>query len=105
MLKIAWDTSYTIPLPEGHRFPMIKYDLIPEQLMYEGTIKTENIFSPGVLPEEKLFGIHDQSYWYKLNHGNLTKEEIRNSPTTTDVIYTCPTFKMAFKASDSLQTQ
>ena len=77
MLKIAWNTSYTIPLPEGHRFPMIKYDLIPEQLLYEGTIKTENIFSPGVLSEEKLFGIHDQSYWYKLKHGNLTKEEIR----------------------------
>ena len=77
MLKIAWNTSYTIPLPEGHRFPMIKYDLIPEQLMYEGTIKTENIFSPGVLSEEKLFGIHDQSYWFKLKHGNLTKEEIR----------------------------
>ena len=38
MLKIAWSPVYNHPLPDNHRFPMIKYDLIPEQLIYEGTI-------------------------------------------------------------------
>ena len=79
MLKIAWNDHYTIPLPEGHRFPMIKYDLIPEQLLYEGTISERNIFSPELLPEQEIFSIHDQTYWEKLKYGRLTKEEIRKT--------------------------
>ena len=41
MLKIAFDPIYAHPLPEGHRFPMLKYELIPEQLLYEGSITNE----------------------------------------------------------------
>lgn len=77
MLKVAWNDHYAIPLPEGHRFPMIKYDLIPEQLIYEGTIKEENLWSPGTLTTENLEGIHQQTYWEKLKNGKLSKEEIR----------------------------
>ena len=77
MLKIAWNEHYTIPLPTGHRFPMIKYDLIPEQLLYEGTITTSNIFSPVKLHEEALLGVHCAQYWQKLKIGVMTKEEIR----------------------------
>ncbi len=31
MIKIAFDPVYAHPLPENHRFPMLKYELIPEQ--------------------------------------------------------------------------
>ena len=58
---------------------MTKYDLIPEQLLYEGTISSENIFSPGVLAEDELKGIHDQDYWLRLKHGSLSKSEIRKT--------------------------
>ena len=44
-LMIAYDPVYAHPLPEGHRFPMLKYELIPEQLLYEGTINRNNLFS------------------------------------------------------------
>jgi acetoin utilization deacetylase AcuC-like enzyme len=56
---------------------MIKYDLIPEQLLYEGTIKSENIFAPELLSEKNLLGIHQKDYWLKLKHGKLSKDEIR----------------------------
>ena len=79
MLKIAWNEHYTHPLPEGHRFPMIKYDLIPEQLLYEGTISQQNIFSPDVLHEDHLGGVHDVEYWEKLKFGRLSKDEIRKT--------------------------
>ena len=79
MLKVAWNNHYSIPLPEGHRFPMIKYDLIPEQLLYEGTIKEESIFSPGKIPESDLLAVHDQDYWNKLKFGKLNKDEIRKT--------------------------
>ena len=45
MLKIAWAESYVLPLPVNHRFPMSKYELLPQQLLYEGTIETANIFN------------------------------------------------------------
>ena len=32
MLKITHDTLYKRPSKENHRFPMIKYELIHEQL-------------------------------------------------------------------------
>jgi acetoin utilization deacetylase AcuC-like enzyme len=38
MLKIAWTEEYCHNLPENHRFPMIKYELIPQQLLHEGII-------------------------------------------------------------------
>ncbi len=42
MLTIAYDPIYAHPLPEGHRFPMLKYELIPGQLLYEGIITEAN---------------------------------------------------------------
>ena len=45
MLKIAFSEVYKYQLPEGHRFPMIKYELLPEQLLYEGTVQEENFFN------------------------------------------------------------
>ena len=33
MLKIAFDKKYVLPLPEGHRFPMLKYELICDSVV------------------------------------------------------------------------
>ncbi len=77
MLKIAWNEHYVLPLPDGHRFPMSKYNLIPEQLLYEGTITTANIFSPQPVSLKTLLEVHDLRYWDKLKSGLLTQDEIR----------------------------
>ena len=45
-MMIAYDPVYAHPLPEGHRFPMLKYELIPGQLLYEGIIRQEQLFPP-----------------------------------------------------------
>lgn len=63
MLKIAYDSIYTHPLPEGHRFPMIKYELIHEQLLYEGTCTADNFFAPVAVASEWVLGVHDQQYF------------------------------------------
>lgn len=79
MLKIAWNKLYNHPLPEGHRFPMIKYDLIPEQLLYEGTIREGNLFSPIVPEESLLLTTHTTEYWNKLKNLSLSEKEIRKT--------------------------
>ncbi|WP_299826411.1 histone deacetylase [uncultured Pontibacter sp.] len=79
MLKIAWSDIFAHSLPEGHRFPMAKYDLLPEQLLYEGTITTENLFEPQPLPEQFILDTHDAEYWRRLKHLELTPSEIRKT--------------------------
>jgi len=77
VLKIAFDPIYAHPLPEGHRFPMIKYELIPEQLMHEGTISKENLFKPAICSDEIILQTHHTSYLEKLNHQTLSEREQR----------------------------
>ena len=77
MLKIAYDPIYKYKLPEGHRFPMIKYELIPEQLLYEGTVSEKNFFSPEPLDEETILLTHTRDYWFRLRDQQLTEREIR----------------------------
>ena len=66
MLKIAFNPIYKHPLPEGHRFPMLKYELIPEQLLYEGTCTSENFFSPEIVDYRWVLGVHNEQYFNDL---------------------------------------
>ncbi|PJJ79049.1 histone deacetylase family protein [Mucilaginibacter auburnensis] len=77
MLKIAFDQIYAHPLPDGHRFPMLKYELIPEQLIHQGIITDENLFSPDLCSEEVILATHDAVYWQQLHHLALTAKEQR----------------------------
>lgn len=76
-MKIAYDHIYVHPLPEGHRFPMEKYELIPLQLLREGVITPAHIFSPAPLEEEIILLTHDRAYWNKLKHKTLSEREQR----------------------------
>lgn len=78
ILKIAYDPIYAHPLPEGHRFPMLKYELIPEQLLYEGSITADNIFSPAPCADEIILLTHDKEYLDKLHQQTLTAREQRH---------------------------
>ncbi len=77
MIKIAFDPIYAHPLPENHRFPMLKYQLIPEQLMHEGTFTEIHFFNPGICNEEVILYTHEQVYLNKLLHQQLSPSEQR----------------------------
>lgn len=77
MLKIAYSPIYQHPLPEGHRFPMIKYELIPEQLIYEGTCTTDNFFVPNPIDEKWILRTHSKTYWEDLKNLNIDPKMIR----------------------------
>lgn len=77
MLKVAWSPEYNHPLPENHRFPMVKYDLIREQLLYEGTISESHLFSTEVLEDEWILSTHESEYLRRLNELTLPRPAIR----------------------------
>lgn len=76
-MKIAFDPIYAHPLPAGHRFPMLKYELIPEQLLHEGTISSSQIFQPGPCLDDVVLLTHDPIYVAKLKDQTLSASEQR----------------------------
>ena len=77
MLKIAYNQNYIYPLEENHRFPMIKYELIPEQLIRENTCSSENFFSPTKIDSKIVLKTHQREYFERFTSLNLSKKEIR----------------------------
>jgi len=77
MIRIAWHPLYAHPLPEGHRFPMLKYELIPGQLLHEGTITPQNLFSPEPVSEEIILLSHEEAYWEQLRDLTLSAKDQR----------------------------
>lgn len=57
---------------------MLKYELIPEQLLYEGSITQENLFAPTVCSDEVVLLTHDKTYLEKLKQQTLSAKEQRH---------------------------
>lgn len=77
VLRIAYHPSYSHPLPEGHRFPMQKYELLPEQMLHEGSCSSANFFEPSLPPDEAITAIHEPAYFDNLKQLNLQPREVR----------------------------
>lgn len=78
MLKIAFHPIYAHELPEGHRFPMLKYELLPEQLIREGICGMQNFFEPEkTLDLAPILKTHDPEYVYDLLNITLSQKAAR----------------------------
>lgn len=62
MLPIAYHPIYRHPLPEGHKFPMLKYELLPQQLLLEGIAEESDFFAPEPADLKEVYAIHDKDY-------------------------------------------
>lgn len=77
MLKIAHHVIYNHPLKEGHRFPMEKYKLLPQQLIYEGTCAEDNFFEPEIPNNKHFFTVHEPEYFFDLLNITLDQKAAR----------------------------
>jgi acetoin utilization deacetylase AcuC-like enzyme len=77
LIPVAFDPIYVLPLPENHRFPMEKYELLHRQLIHEGTCEPEDFFSPTSIDYDSVTAIHNKVYVEHLKGLELTKAEIR----------------------------
>lgn len=77
MLRIAYSPIYQHPLPDGHRFPMLKYELIPKQLMYEGVVNEASFFEPNAAKTEDILLTHTPKYYNALCQLSLEPGHIR----------------------------
>jgi len=79
MLQVAFHPDYVHHVPEGHKFPMEKYQLLPEQLLYEGTLDQSNFFEPGICSDETILTTHYPDYLARLSELKMTPREQRVS--------------------------
>ena len=76
-MQVTYSHHYKYSLPDGHRFPMDKYPLLLEQLLYEGTIEPHQIKEPKPLSWDQVASTHNPEYIQKLKTLTLSPKEVR----------------------------
>ncbi len=56
---------------------MDKYDLLPQQLLHEGTCTEDNFFEPEIPNSKHFFNVHDPEYFFDLLNITLSKKAER----------------------------
>ncbi|WP_118975105.1 histone deacetylase family protein [Taibaiella koreensis] len=77
MFPVACHPVYVHPVPPGHRFPMEKYELLPQQLLWEGIITPDDIFAPEPAALETIYAAHQKEYVDRFVNGLLDPGEAR----------------------------
>lgn len=88
MFPIAYHPIYKHPLPEGHRFPMIKYELLPQQLVYEGIVVESAFFEPELPDMQPILAVHQKEYVDDLVRLTLDPRAVRKIgfPLTSELV-------------------
>jgi acetoin utilization deacetylase AcuC-like enzyme len=77
MFPIAFHPIYKHPLPEGHRFPMLKYELLPQQLLHEGVVTESAFFEPDLPDLQHIMAVHKKEYVEDLLNLTLDARAVR----------------------------
>ena len=78
-MVIAYAPCYVLDVPDGHRFPMRKYELLRDQLLHEGMATSADFIQPVSMPMEVVQLAHDPTYCHRTLQGLWSKKEERRS--------------------------
>ncbi len=76
-LKAFTCDSFRIPLPEWHRFPMVKYARLRERVEASGLVAPEDLKIPRAATDDELLRAHDPAYLDRVKRGTLSPDEVR----------------------------
>lgn len=76
-MKLFTTDLFVLPLPPGHRFPMIRYRLLRERLQQCGLFQPADFEVPPSATEQQLLLVHTADWVARVLSGNLTADEIR----------------------------
>ncbi len=69
--------QFTLPLPEGHRFPMRKYARLKERVLEDGILAAAQIRVPEPIDDASILRVHTRDYLEALVDGTLDKAAVR----------------------------
>ena len=76
-MQAFYSDRFVLPLPEGHRFPMIKYARVRERCLAEGILRPEDLAEPAAASWEQLALVHHPDYLARVRDGALSAMEQR----------------------------
>jgi len=76
-MQIFYSDHFTMPLPDGHRFPMPKYMLLGQRVRQAGLVPPEDLREAPAAGDEDILRVHLPEYWDRVINGTLSEKEIR----------------------------
>ena len=76
-MRASFSPGYSIPLPQGHRFPMPKFRLLFELLVKQGLLDRQDVFEPAEAAWDDLRLVHTDAYLRDLRDGSLDRKAER----------------------------
>jgi len=70
-LPIIYHPDYVVPLPDGHRFPMAKFQLLAETLVADGIVYRSQFHTPERPPQAWIELVHTPDYVQDYCQGTL----------------------------------
>lgn len=61
-MTVFYSDTYTIPLPDGHKFPMVKYRMIRDALLERNILTIDELRESPLFPASELRLAHDPAY-------------------------------------------
>jgi acetoin utilization deacetylase AcuC-like enzyme len=76
-MKVFYSDHFVLPLPEGHRFPMVKYSMLREKVVASGLCGSGEMRVPRPVSDEEILRVHERSYLRRVVAGTLSPKEMR----------------------------
>jgi acetoin utilization deacetylase AcuC-like enzyme len=76
-MKVFYSDHFVLPLPEGHRFPMVKYSMLRERIAQDGICGPKELLAPRAVTDEEILRAHAPDYLRRVVSGTLTDKEVR----------------------------
>ncbi|MEN8774712.1 MAG: histone deacetylase [Akkermansiaceae bacterium] len=74
-MRCFYSSEFFLELPNGHPFPMDKFEVSKDMLVDSGIVKGENIIEVNEAESHVLRRVHDQNYLSKIYYGQLDRKE------------------------------
>jgi acetoin utilization deacetylase AcuC-like enzyme len=74
-MRCFYSSEFFLELPNGHPFPMDKFEVSKDMLVGSGIVKGEDIIEVGEADGHVLRRVHDEDYLSKIYYGQLDRKE------------------------------
>ena len=76
-MKIFYSDHFVLPLPEGHRFPMVKYSMLRERVSKIDNGLEAELLVPRAVSDEEILRAHTPAYLGRVVDGSISAKEMR----------------------------
>ena len=76
-MKVFYSDQFVLPLPDDHRFPMVKYSMLRERVAEAGIAEDGELRVPRAVTDGEILRAHGASYLRRVVNGELDRKEVR----------------------------